>query len=172
MQPVSTICTSGLSRLSRGSASELAGDLVFCGLADDAGVEHDHVGLSLVLGRRITDFLEHGRDFGAIGLVHLAADSPDMEPLASRVLRLSNELWRHIGGAERNNGFAHTLLGSMVHANRDEFGLCRRHSRQLYTVASMRSCPGVPCVTTSCGGERTGRNRAQQTLVDDDMKIT
>ena len=47
-----------------------------------------------------------------------------------------------------------TLLGSMVHANRDEISLCRRHSRQLYTVASMRSCPGVPCVTTSCSEAR------------------
>src|SRR6185436_19173559 len=52
------------------------------------------------------DLLEHSRDFGAVGLIHLAPDGPDMESLAVPMLKVSAELWGRTGGAERDDSFA------------------------------------------------------------------
>ena len=61
---------------------QLAGDLVFGRLADDAGVQDDDIGLILLVGAPVASFLERGRDLGAVRLVHLATNGPNEEALA------------------------------------------------------------------------------------------
>src|SRR5579875_664472 len=58
-------------------SSDFAGDLVLGGLANDAGVDDDDVGLVFDLRRNIACLAQHGGGFGGLRFVHLATNGPD-----------------------------------------------------------------------------------------------
>ncbi len=72
----------GLFSFEPGQVVQLSGHPVLGGLPHDTRVQHHDIGVIFVSGRFIADFLEHGGDFGRVGLVHLTADRPDEESLA------------------------------------------------------------------------------------------
>ena len=71
-----------LLALEPGEVVQLAGNFILGRLAHDARIQHDDVGVILLLGWTVSNFKQHSRDLGAVGFIHLAADGPDEKVLA------------------------------------------------------------------------------------------
>ncbi len=69
----------GLFLLDAPQVIEPACHFIFCGLPNHAGIEDDDVGIDLIIGFAVTNFLQHRRNLLAIGFIHLATHGPDEE---------------------------------------------------------------------------------------------